>query len=133
MNQSQVVDLAHRYGINLNNAQLQELSRILGGHPYLLRLAMYHMITDKVSLKKLLQKAVTEEGIYTNHLRDLLNKLSQGEDLRKAFKQVVNSNLGVKLDSFQIYKLHSLGLVQRENNHVTPRCQLYRDYFRRVL
>ena len=33
LNQQQVVDLAHRYGINLNNAQLEELSRILGGHP----------------------------------------------------------------------------------------------------
>ncbi len=133
LNQQQVVDLAQRHEINLNNAQLEELNGMLGGHPYLLRLAMYHMITDKVTLEGLLQKAATEEGIYINHLRDLLNKLSQGEDLRKAFKQVVNSNLGVELDSFQIYKLHSLGLVQRENNHVTPRCQLYRDYFRRVL
>lgn len=133
LNQSQVVDLAHRYGINLNNAQLEELSTILGGHPYLLRLAMYHIVTDKVSLEDLLQKAATEEGIYINHLRCLLNNLSSGEDLRKAFKRVVNSSGGVELDSFQIYKLHSLGLVQRENNHVTPRCQLYRDYFRRVL
>ena len=133
LNQQQVVDLAQRHGINLNSAQLEELNRILGGHPYLLRLAMYHIVKNKTTLKDLLQKAATEEGIYINHLRDLRNKLSQGEDLRKAFKQVVNSNLGVELDSFQIYKLHSLGLVQRENNHVTPRCQLYRDYFRRVL
>ncbi|KST68245.1 AAA-like domain-containing protein [Mastigocoleus testarum] len=132
-NQQQVLDLAQRHGINLKDTQLEELNRILGGHPYLIRLAMYHMITDKVTLEDLLQQATTEAGIYINHLRDLLNKLSQGEDLRKAFKQVVNSNLGVELDSFQIYKLHSLGLVQRENNHVTPRCQLYRDYFRRVL
>ena len=94
---------------------------------------MYHIVTAKVSLEDLLQKAATEEEIYIYHLRDLLNNLSSGRDLRKAFKQVVNSNGGVELDSFQIYKLHSLGLVQRENNHVTPRCQLYRDYFRRVL
>ena len=46
---------------------------------------------------------------------------------------LVNSAAGVELDSMEIYKLHSLGLVIRENNHVTPRCQLYRDYFRRVL
>ena len=94
---------------------------------------MYHLVTDKVTLEDLLQKTATEEGIYINHLRSLLNSLPPGEDLRKAFKQVVNSRVGVELDSMQIYKLHSLGLVQREDNHVTPRCQLYRDYFRRVL
>ena len=94
---------------------------------------MYHMITDKLTLEDLLQQAKTEAGIYTNHLRSLLDSLPPGEDLRKAFKQVVNSSVGVELDSIQINKLHSLGLVQRENNHVIPRCQLYRDYFRRVL
>jgi hypothetical protein len=39
----------------------------------------------------------------------------------------------VELDSMQIYKLHSLGLVQQQNNQVVPRCNLYRAYFRRVL
>ncbi|HAA31865.1 MAG TPA: hypothetical protein DCE56_34400, partial [Cyanobacteria bacterium UBA8553] len=28
---------------------------------------------------------------------------------------------------------HSMGLVQRQNNEVMPRCNLYREYFRRVL
>ncbi|MEO0969451.1 MAG: AAA-like domain-containing protein [Cyanobacteria bacterium J06639_18] len=133
LNQQQVVDLTRKHGINLKNIQLEELNRILGGHPYLIRLAMYHVITDNITLEDLLQQATTEAGIYTNHLRSLLDRLPPGEDVRKAFKQVVNSSVGVELDSIQIYNLHSLGLVQRENNHVTPRCQLYRDYFRRIL
>ncbi|MHC5933974.1 AAA-like domain-containing protein [Nostoc sp.] len=39
----------------------------------------------------------------------------------------------MELDSMQIYKLHSMGLVHQQENQVMPRCNLYREYFRRVL
>ncbi|MDJ0621225.1 MAG: AAA-like domain-containing protein [Calothrix sp. MO_192.B10] len=132
-NQQQVEDLATRHGINLQDSQLAELRTMVGGHPYLLRLAMYDVATGKKTLKDLLELATTEAGIYIHHLRSLLEILRDAPDLVPALKRVVNDNSGVELDSMEIYKLHSLGLVQRENNHVTPRCQLYRDYFRRVL
>ncbi|WP_322745517.1 AAA-like domain-containing protein [Plectonema radiosum] len=132
-NQQQVEDLAIRHGINSQDSMLPELIRMIGGHPYLLRLAMYDIVTGKTTLENLLRSATTEAGIYRNHLRYVLDILRSAPDLVQAFKQVVNSTAGVELDSMEIYKLHSLGLVIRENNHVTPRCQLYRDYFRRVL
>ncbi|MCJ8279187.1 MAG: AAA-like domain-containing protein, partial [Rivularia sp. ALOHA_DT_140] len=109
------------------------LIRMVGGHPYLLRLAMYDLAIAKISFDDLLLSATTEAGIYSNHLRYLLDILRSAPDLIKALQRVVNSTVGVELDSIEIYKLHSLGLVIREDNHVTPRCQLYRDYFRRVL
>ena len=134
-NQQQVKDLAARHGINSQESLLKELRVMVGGHPYLLRLAMYDVATGKTTFKDLLQSATTEAGIYSNHLRSLLNILRSASDLDlvQALERVVNSNVGVELDSMQIYKLHSLGLVVRKNNHVTPRCQLYREYFRRVL
>ncbi len=132
-NREQVEDLAIRHGINSQDSMLPELIRMVGGHPYLLRLAMYDVAIAKTTFEDLLQSANTEAGIYRNHLRYLLDILRKAPDLVQAFKQVVNSAAGVELDSMEIYKLHSLGLVIRENNHVTPRCQLYRDYFRRVL
>ncbi len=132
-NQQQVEDLATRHGINPQDSLLAELRTMVGGHPYLLRLAMYDVATGKTTFKDLLESATTESGIYSHHLRYLLDILRDAPDLVQAFKRVVNSSMGVELDSMEIYKLHSLGLVQRENNHVTPRCQLYREYFRRVL
>lgn len=126
-------DLATRHGINPQDGLLGELIKMVGGHPYLLRLAMYDIAIAKTSFEDLLESATTEAGIYGNHLRYLLDILRSAPDLVKAFKQVVNSTAGVELDSMEIYQLHSLGLVIRKNNHVTPRCQLYRDYFRRVL
>ena len=132
-NQQQVEDLATRHNINPQKSLLEELRRMIGGHPYLLRLAMYDLAVGKTTFENLLQSATTEAGIYSNHLRYLLDILRSAPDLIKALQRVVNSTAGVELDSMEIYKLHSLGLVIRENNHVTPRCQLYRDYFRRVL
>jgi hypothetical protein len=54
-------------------------------------------------------------------------------DLALAFKKVVSSADLVDLDSMKIYKLHSMGLIRKQNNQVMPRCNLYREYFRRVL
>ncbi|GAB1540721.1 hypothetical protein NUACC21_33900 [Scytonema sp. NUACC21] len=132
-NQQQVKDLAHKHGMKGNNALIEELRSMVGGHPYLVRLAMYHIATGKVTLKHLLQSATTEAGIYANHLRSLLNILQPVPELAQAMKKVVNSTVPVELDSIQIYKLHSLALVHRQSNYVMPRCQLYREYFRRVL
>ncbi|MBV6625479.1 MAG: AAA-like domain-containing protein [Rivularia sp. (in: Bacteria)] len=132
-NQQQIENLATRHGVNSQDNLLAELRTMVGGHPYLLRLAMYNIAMGKISFQDLLESAATEAGIYNNHLRSLLEILHSAPDLLPGLKRVVNSSMGVELDSMQIYKLHSLGLVQRENNHVTPRCQLYRDYFRRVL
>jgi hypothetical protein len=129
----QVKDLARLNGLNWNESQVEELIRIVGGHPYLVRLAMYQVSSLKVTLEQLLLDAPTEAGVYSNHLRRHLETLQQVEELATAFKKVVTSPQPVELDSMQIYKLHSMGLVQRQDNQVMPRCNLYREYFHRVL
>lgn len=129
----QIKDLACLHGLNWNDTQVDELMKMVGGHPYLVRLAMYYVSSLKVMLKQLLQEAATEAGIYSNHLRRYLKILQQVPDLAQALKEVVTSPKPVELDPMQIYKLHSMGLVQRQDNHVMPRCHLYREYFQRVL
>jgi hypothetical protein len=132
-NQQQTLYLAKKHGMQNSDILLENLRRMVGGHPYLLRLAMYEIAAEKVTFNQLLQEITTEAGIYNNHLRSLFMSLQRVPELAQCLKRVVNSNVGVELDPMQIYKLHSLGLVQRQNNHVTARYQLYREYFRRVL
>ncbi|BAZ50662.1 hypothetical protein NIES4103_32790 [Nostoc sp. NIES-4103] len=129
----QIKNLAYLHDLNWNDIQVEELTTMVGGHPYLVRLAMYYISSFKVTPKQLLQEAPTEAGIYSNHLRQHLEILQKSPELALAFKQVVTSPEPIELDSMQIYKLHSMGLVHRQNNYVTPRCNLYREYFRRVL
>lgn len=132
-NRQQVQDLACLHGLNWNEVQIKALMKIAGGHPYLLRLAMYEVGSRKVTLEQLLGDAATEAGVYSNHLRRYLETLQQAKELAQGLKKVVTSPQPVELDSMQIYKLHSMGLVKRQDNQVMPRCSLYREYFRRVL
>jgi hypothetical protein len=129
----QIYDLARLHGLDWHEGQLGELISAIGGHPYLVRLAMYEVSCGKISLTQLLENAASESGIYSNHLRKHLEILQQNPELALALKKVVNSAEPVELDSMQIYKLHSMGIVRRQNNYVIPRCNLYREYFCRVL
>ncbi|WP_157162554.1 AAA-like domain-containing protein [Cylindrospermum stagnale] len=129
----QIQDLVRLHGLNFQDTQLEELIKMVGGHPYLLRLAIYDVSSLKVTLKQLLQEAPTEAGIYSNHLRRHLETLQKSPELALALKKVVTSPEPIELDSMQIYKLHSMGLVRRQNNYVVPRCNLYKEYFSRVL
>ena len=129
----QVEKLVSIHGLSWDETKVKQLMKLVGGHPFLVRLALYEVSSGNVTLEKLLQEASTEAGIYSNHLRGYLDALQKSPNSALAFNKVVNSPEPVELDSIQIYKLHSMGLVQRCDNHVVPRCNLYREYFQRVL
>ena len=128
----QVQDLVGRHnGLNWTTAQVKKLMDMVGGHPYLVRLALYYIQRHDITLEELLQTAPTEAGIYSDHLRRHLWHLKQHPELAAAFNRVVTISIPVELDSLSAFKLHSMGLVvYRHENKVTVRCDLYRRYFR---
>lgn len=127
----QVQDLAQRYQLNWTVLQVEQLMRLVGGHPFLVRIAMYQIAhDDDITLEQVLSQATTESGCYGDHLRGQLWKLGQYPELATAFNQVVNTNAPVSLQSVLAFKLYSMGLVKLEGNLVTPRCELYLRYFR---
>ena len=130
---SQVEALAYLYQLDWDKSQIAQLMDLVGGHPYLVRLAMYQIKTSDLTIKQFLGRATSEMEIYSDPLRRLLNTLKQSPTLTSAFAKVVESAEPVALDSLQIYQLHSIGLIQHQQNLVFPRCKLYRDYFNRVL
>ncbi|NET56201.1 MAG: hypothetical protein F6K47_08490 [Symploca sp. SIO2E6] len=136
--EQQIEELAKRREVVWTKGEIQQLMDMVGGHPYLVQLALYQIANTKMPLEQLLAKAPTEEGIYNHHLRSLLDTFEQvpelsQEQLTQALKKVVTSDTPVKLPSMQIQLLVSLGLVKKKDNQVEPRCQLYREYFRREL
>lgn len=129
-NAQQVLDLARRHGLNWSFTQVEQLMAMVGGHPYLVRVALYHIARQDTTLNLLLQTAPTEAGPYSDHLRRHLWNLEQRPELAAAIKKVVANTSPVRLDSIQCFKLLSMGLLQQQGNDVTPRCDLYRQYFR---
>ncbi len=71
----------------------------------------------------------TDAGLYDDHLRRHLLHLKQHPELAAAVKKVVNTLESVQLESMQGFKLNSTGLVNLQGHEVTPRCNLYRQYF----
>jgi diguanylate cyclase (GGDEF)-like protein len=127
----QVHELAQIYGLNwTNNCEAAEkLMAMVGGHPYLVRLALYHLVNNpEISLEQLLENAPKITGIYHSYLREHLDIL-QSTELGQALEKVINSPDSVKIDHLQAYKLESMGLVKLEGNNCTIACELYRVYF----
>jgi diguanylate cyclase (GGDEF)-like protein len=125
----QVQDFAQRHGLSWSRSSTLELMKMVGGQPYLVHLALYHLTFASATLEQLLQQAPTQTGIYGDHLRVLLAKLQMQPELAAAFKQAIDSKDSVCLDPIFAYQLESMGLVNLVGNSCTVSCELYRLYF----
>jgi AAA-like domain/CHAT domain len=129
--QDQVLDLMQRHGVQLHSADLAALMELTGGHPYLIRVALYYLARQEISLPVLLKVAPTQEWFYGDHLRHHLATLQNNAKLGAAMLTVVNSTEPVRVD--EAFKLASMGLVKFQGNNVVPLCGLYRQYFADML
>lgn len=131
---AQVQDLTHRHGLTWleSSAGMEKLIALLqmvSCRPGQVRLALYALARNDVSLAQLIDEAPTQSGIYSNHLRELLAALSPHSDLQAAFSQVIHSTEPVELPPVMAYRLESLGLITVIKNRARPSCELYRHYF----
>ena len=131
--QEQIEVLAHHHQLDYNRTQVQELMSIIGGHPYLIRLALYHLALGEITLENLLQNAPTNAGIYEEHLRHFLHTFKVNPHLNQAFLEVVTAQEPVSVETISAYQLYSMGLVKRVGDKLIPSYQLYQHYFREHL
>lgn len=130
---AQVQELAERYALQRHGSEIESLQKRVGGHPYLIHLALYKGAVEQKSFEKILETSDQETGIYFNHFLRLREELLQSQDLTAAYLAIANSPTGIELNSLQIYHLQSLGLVKLKGNLVLPSCSLYQQYFQREL
>ena len=133
LNPVEVGDLVQRHGLTLSADQTQQLVALVGGHPFLLRAALYKIARGRMALSDLWRMGPTEGGLFSDHLRRHLLNLEADEGLVTAFKQVLSADHPVQIGSTEAFKLNSMGLVKYQGNEVLPLCDLYRQYFRRCL
>ena len=118
------------HGLDWTAQEIEELMAMVGGHPYLVRRALYQIARGRMTLAELLQVAPTEEGPYSDRLRRHLLNLEENPDLMAAIKKVVAADAPVEIGTAEGFKLRSMGLVKFQGNAVMPLCNLYRQYFR---
>jgi hypothetical protein len=124
----QVRELNRRHGAPVRETELGELMDWLAGHPYLVRKALYTMVTEELSWADLVRLAPTDEGPFSDHLRRYRWMLRDQPDLQEALRQVVRQERCDDDQSF--YRLLRAGLVKGSGTVCQCRCSLYRTYFR---
>ena len=123
----QVADLIGRHGGALNGQQAEQLMTLLGGHPYLVRRALYLLASGQFGWADLLAEVGADRGPFGDHLRYHLFRMNDKPDLIQGMLQVIRNQ--TCSDERVFFKLRGAGLVRRERQTVLPRCQLYAEYF----
>jgi hypothetical protein len=127
--QPNILELASRHQLSWGTDEVVELMGMVGGYPYLVRKALYHLNDSNISLADILQNAATDVGIYRQYLQDHWANLQNYSELKAALKQVVIADSAVQLEQVLEFKLLSTGLVKQNQHGISPSCRLYRDYF----
>ncbi len=127
---NQVTKLAEKYQLDWQSGEeAEQLINLVGGHPGLIQIALYHLSRKEITLEKLLQTASTPQGIYHRHLRRQWLTLQQEPELAEFFNLLLQSNQPLQLKPIVAYKLSSMGLIKQIGNEAVVSCKLYQDYF----
>lgn len=129
LDESEILALANAYELPWTVTEIAKLIDIIGGHPYLVQKAIDRIAHKDLGLDELLRTAPTEEGVYSDYLSERLQLLETNPDLVTAMKQVVNSDLPVRLSAKDGFMLDSMGLTKPQSSDRVSRCNLYRLYF----
>ncbi|HEV2963688.1 MAG TPA: AAA-like domain-containing protein, partial [Candidatus Angelobacter sp.] len=132
-NHDEVLWLNGRHGSPISSAEdIARLIRLVGGHPYLIRQALYALCSRKMPMTDLVSAAAADHGPFGDHLRRHLWVLRENSKLRNALRQVLNGRGCDDEDDFQ--RLRAAGLLQGESRAVAKmRCELYQVYMRKHL
>jgi hypothetical protein len=124
----QVSELNERYGRPLKDkSELDRFSRLVGGHPYLVRRGLHEMARRRITITALEEKAPRDDGIYGDHLRRILLLLARDPALTEVVRGILRGEPVPTPESF--YRLRSAGLMKGSSQtDVRPRCQLYATY-----
>ena len=111
---------------------ISDLTGLMGGQPYLIRQALYMLVTNRWSLAQLQSVATDETGPFGDHLRQILWHLHEHKELKGVLHRVLDH--GICEDERHFHRLRAAGLIRGETRDVVQmRCLLYERYFKRHL
>lgn len=132
-NMEQVRELNALHGHPLrDDEEIACLMRLIGGHPYLIRLCLYEMKCNHRSPAEMEAEAEQDVGMFQDHLQRLHGLISEDAELVAGIRTLLG-NQG-RLSPMTFTRLRSAGIVAGQSATTTQlRCGLYDTYFRRLL
>jgi hypothetical protein len=130
-NASEIWELNRPYGEPLSgNDEVEALLELTGGHPFLVRQALFTMSTGDFSLSQLNGVASEEKGPFGDHLRSYSWRLRSEKGLMESLKEILRK--GSCEFETHFLRLRSSGLIKGESaSRAQLRCKIYKDYFQR--
>ena len=125
---AEVEELNRRHNLPLKQKEVSDLVELVGGHPFLIRLALYQLAMRKVNVNTLLAQATEDNGPFGNHLHLYLLRISETPRLKDALICVLREKRYE--DDQALDQLEGLGLIKRSGQQVVLRNNLYVRYFR---
>jgi hypothetical protein len=132
---SEIQKLAQLYQLNWQENEINNLIKMIGGHPFLIRLTMYYCVKNQLTLSEILKEVTNNyyQNIYSEYLQELAATLENNAQLCVLFKNILKANNQVELTRKEAYLLESLGLITMANNQPNLTCNLYQQYFTQCL
>ncbi len=117
-----LLDLHH---LSWTDAELSGVIDLVGGHPYLLRCAMYASAVDGTPARAVVESDAARERLFGRILQRYRLRLEEHSDLRAALTEV-HRHPAATMDPLSIQRLLGAGLVVNEGQgRVRLRCRLY--------
>jgi hypothetical protein len=126
---SQVLSLAKIHQLNWSEKEVLQLMEMVGGHPYLVRLALYYIARKDLNLDELLETAPTTTGKYKTYLARIESILDDHPELKAGLQELITNTEQAQLTNKTCSKLNALGLIKVVDGETLPSCELYRQYF----
>jgi hypothetical protein len=128
----QVLELANLHNLNYSNHQIEQLINLVGGHPFLIKMALSKISHQDISLKEFLDNP-SQVAEIREHLQYLWGLLQTKTDLKQIMSNIIyKTDLG-NLDTTLVESLESMGLIKKLNGSFIPNCNLYLEYFKSLL
>ncbi|HEU5402740.1 MAG TPA: AAA-like domain-containing protein [Terriglobales bacterium] len=129
----EVRTLNDRYGSPADSNNLDQLQKLVGGHPYLVQRGLYELTTRHCSSPaELATASAQEDGPFAEHLRHMLLSLQRRPELLDSLHAALSGTAAIPIDHF--YRLRAFGVLSGDApRNAVLRCKLYRDYITRHL
>lgn len=131
-NTHQVMLLATQHGLGLTSTQVDQLMSVLGGHPYLVRLGLYHLAQTSISLDELISTMLNIDSPFYGYLQQQLALLSGQHDLVAVLNELL-ADQPTLLKPTELFQLTRMGLIQIQGEQIQIRCELYRQWLKAYL
>jgi hypothetical protein len=127
---TEVVELSRRCRVFLTPEELDLLTACVGGHPFLLKLGLWTLLSKQWTVSDLTRAAISEDGPFISHLRELRERVRGVRSVKGAFRAILGGQTVADYALFD--KLWAAGLVRGEaRGEVKFRYKLYEDYFKK--